>query len=39
VVPAVVEQLTGRNEPSGEKMILPPGMQLPRVLPGRYILM
>lgn len=39
VVPAIVDQLTGRSEPSGEKMILPPGMQFPRVLPGRYILM
>jgi hypothetical protein len=38
VVPAVVRELTGQNGQIGQKMILPPGMQLPH-MPGRYIIM
>ncbi len=37
VVPAVVRELTGQNEPTGQKMILPVGTQLP--MPGRYYIM
>jgi hypothetical protein len=37
VVPAVVRELAGQNEPTGQKMILPAGMQ-PQV-PGRYYIM
>jgi hypothetical protein len=38
VVPAVVRELTGQNGQTGQKMILPPGMQLPH-MPGRYVIM
>ena len=38
VVPAVVRELTGQNELTGQKMILPAGMQLPH-MPGRYVIM
>jgi hypothetical protein len=37
VVPAVVRELTGQNEPAGQKMVLPIGTQLP--VPGRYYIM
>jgi Caspase domain len=37
VVPAVVRELTGQNEPAGQKMVLPVGTQLP--VPGRYYIM
>ena len=41
VVPAVVRELTGQNQLTGQKMILPAGMQLPHTLPmrGRYVIM